>query len=57
MNDYRELLIKYIEHVGQCEGVNFIGQNDMSSVNFSKDETGELKKLSWDYREAFEEEE
>ncbi len=47
MIDYRELLKKYINHVGEAEGVTFIWgwQGIEESDNFSLEEKDELKKL------------
>lgn len=45
--DYRELLMKYIAHVGDCEGITYvhhIGQRS-DSVKFTEDEKAELKRL------------
>lgn len=55
--DYKELLIKYIEHIGQMEGVDYInyikpfkGPTLMtSSVPFSIEEKTELELLSKAY--------
>jgi hypothetical protein len=50
--DYRELLIKYIKHVTDCEGVNYINDNafkHQSSLGiyfFTDEEKIELEKLS-----------
>ena len=41
--NYRELLKKYIKHVEECEGINFI---DSWEGDFSDDEAKELTKLS-----------
>jgi hypothetical protein len=48
--DYRLLLLKYINHVGQAEGVTFIGDgrlnNDLNSdVMFTPEEVAELERL------------
>lgn len=50
--DYKALLIKYIRHVEECEGVNFIdhagiGNTDPLNVReLTPDEIAELKRLS-----------
>ena len=52
--DYSELLRKYIEHVGRCEGANFISQlnhvqnysDDKPMPFFAPDEQRELRRLS-----------
>lgn len=51
MIDYRELIKKYINHVGECEGVSFI-QNNYLGKEFSKEEKEELIKLD---KEAYDE--
>lgn len=45
--DYRELLMKYIEHVGECEGITFIrgGRLQSSAVPFTDAEVEEMEKL------------
>lgn len=45
--DYRALLLKYITHVGSCEGVTFIsdGQRHVSGVVFADQEWAELQTL------------
>ena len=47
---YRELLKKYINHVEECEGTNFIGSisvgyNSISDLCFSEEELNILKRL------------
>ncbi len=42
--DYRNLLRKYIEYVGNMEGVNFIN-NASAPYTFSSKELNELKAL------------
>ena len=57
MIDYKELLIKYIEHVGQLEGVTYIDHINtkenstlsISSVPFTAEEKSELEILSYSY--------
>lgn len=48
--DYKELLHKYIEHVGQEEGSDFINQvgysKQFSNVKFTDDEVAVLNHLS-----------
>ena len=47
--DYKELLRKYMEHVLQCEGVDFtnrLNEGLESEVVFTDDEVAELKQLS-----------
>jgi hypothetical protein len=45
--DYRTLLIKYINHVGLCEGLSFIEcyEFDMVHHGLTEEEIAELKKL------------
>lgn len=46
--DYKELLKKYIEYVGGCEGINFIDELDqrhISDVKFTDEEWKELNNL------------
>ena len=45
MVDYRELLKKYIEHVGDCEGTDFIYRH-MDMYDFSEEEAAILNQLS-----------
>jgi len=42
--DYKELLKKYMAHVGDCEGVNCLDQTPASGL-FSQEEWDELQKL------------
>jgi hypothetical protein len=46
--DYRKLLEKYISHVKDCEGVDFInfGDNTGSEAKFSKEEWEILQAIS-----------
>lgn len=49
VSDYKSLLLKYIEYIGDCEGVDYITDLDnrhMSDVKFTDDEWGVLEKLS-----------
>ena len=46
MIDYRELLKKYIDHVGQEEGTFFFGEEWDQSDPFTEEEWNELKKIS-----------
>ena len=43
--DYRELLIKYINHVGDSEGTVFLGYQELMPDYISADEYEELKRL------------
>lgn len=44
--DHRELLVKYIYHVGDCEGVSFIGgSRHWENTIFTEAEWNELIKL------------
>ena len=47
MFDYRELLVKYITHVGNCEGVTYLSSdwNKTLSELFTAEEVEELRKL------------
>lgn len=47
--DYRELLIKYMRHVADCEGIDFTGRlNEYpgSDVVFADEEVKELTRIS-----------
>ncbi len=46
MIDYRTLLKKYIHHVGESEGVDFIGCGRVKDGNFTQDEEGVLFELA-----------
>jgi len=49
---YRELLKKYIDHIGQNEGIDYLGkQHDLQL--FTKEEWEELVKLSDEVNAAF----
>ena len=43
--DYRQLLSKYLDHVGDCEGVTFIHAIGGSKVAFSDEEIAELRTI------------
>ena len=43
MIDYRELLRKYINHVGCCEGITFL--SNIYASDFTTEEFAELQKL------------
>lgn len=45
--DYRLLLLKYINHVGYCEGISFIENHEyeLESNGLTKEEVAELLKL------------
>jgi len=51
MMDYKDLLVRYIKHIVECEGVDFLSQSYINEgdVEFSEDDINELKKLSKDY--------
>jgi hypothetical protein len=42
--DYRALLVKYMEHVRECEGISFVGRLD-SDVTFTPEEIEELESI------------
>jgi hypothetical protein len=42
--DYRELLMKYIEHIGEEEGITFIHGQPREGL-FTPEEWAELKRL------------
>lgn len=42
--DYKELLLKYIKHVEECEGTNFL--DTTSYIIFTEQELKELELLS-----------
>ena len=49
MIDYKSLLKKYIKHVSDCEGIDFIdriNEHQFSDVKFSDDESEKLKEFS-----------
>ena len=46
--DYKLLLIKYIDHVGCCEGVTFIPKIEDENHDFTKDEIKVLLELAED---------
>jgi hypothetical protein len=46
--DYRELLKKYMEHVGDCEGTTFVdwlNEHSRSDVEFTGEEVAELESI------------
>lgn len=43
---HRDLLVKFMAHVAQCEGHTYI--NDVSCVKFTEKERAELCKLSYE---------
>jgi len=46
---YKSLLVKYINHVEYCEGVNFLMDRNMYKSDFlTEDEFRELQKLAED---------
>jgi hypothetical protein len=45
MTDYRTLLLKYIDHVGNCEGVTFLGDRDRNKSLFTEEEWTLLQQL------------
>ena len=46
MIDYRDLLIKYINHVGEQEGISFLSQRyHFGTTFFSKEEWAEMQIL------------
>ena len=44
--DYRELLLKYMDYIGETEGTDFTGRTLEFSNLFSNDEKKELRELS-----------
>ncbi len=45
--DYRDLLKKYMKHVGECEGIDYVGEYDRHATNiFSDEEWAELRNIS-----------
>jgi PHD/YefM family antitoxin component YafN of YafNO toxin-antitoxin module len=46
--NYRDLLKKYIEHVGEEEGITFLGDSRKNSNIFSEEEWEELKELEYE---------
>jgi len=58
MTNLYELLKKYVSHVGDCEGVNFIDDcnNGISSVHFTNDEITWLNHIDETLRDEYENE-
>jgi hypothetical protein len=50
---YRELLKKYIDHIGIQEGTDFLHPKYLDDQMFTEDEWVELVKLSEEVRTAF----
>jgi hypothetical protein len=53
MIDYRDLLMKYIAHVGHCESVDYIDDRKFQSCSpglFTPEEAAELGNLSTESR-------
>lgn len=50
--DYEELLKKYMQHVKDCESIDYVDQigDYMSEVEFTKEEREELERLSDELR-------
>ncbi len=48
--DHRQLLLKYLEHVEDCEGVTFIHNIGGSDVAFSDEEVAELYAIDKEYK-------
>ena len=46
MIDYRELLKKYIQHVGNTEGITFLADRYWNSNDFTREEWLELNRLN-----------
>ncbi|AGR48043.1 hypothetical protein PHIM7_322 [Sinorhizobium phage phiM7] len=44
--DYRELLIKYMAHVGYCEGIYFLPYPSTNGSYISEEEALELHKIA-----------
>ena len=46
--DYKNLLVRYILHVIDCEGVDFItlGDPGVAKHNFTKEEFAELERIT-----------
>ena len=45
--NYKKLLIYYIEHVGMCEGVSFLGRSADDGIDgLTHEEVEELRRLS-----------
>lgn len=44
--DYRELLKKYMQHIGDCESTYYTGGSLIISDRFTEEEKEELRKLS-----------
>ena len=50
MIDYRDLLKRYIDHVGECEGVTFISHINVPAagrrvIHFTDEEVSELEAI------------
>jgi hypothetical protein len=50
MTDYKTLLKKYMQHVGECEGRDFLDNigSYMSDVDFTEDEAAALRNTSYE---------
>ena len=48
MINHKDLLARYIKHIVECEGVDFLSRSYINGgdVKFSKDEIKELERLS-----------
>lgn len=43
--DYRRLLAKYMNHVGECEGITFVGRISANDPQFTSAELAELQAI------------
>lgn len=56
--DYRELLIRYMGHVIECEGFDYLSDNRRTPGGFADEEWAELVNISdalareWDLRKG-----
>lgn len=50
--DYEELLKKYMQHVKDCESIDYVDQigDYMSEVEFTEEEKAELERISDELR-------
>lgn len=52
MIDYRELLLKYIAHIGAEEGITYMNRRRMAAPGrFTEEEKDELQRLNQEQRQ------
>ena len=50
--DYRELLKKYLAHVGEEEGITLVSRIGQSSIDFSEEEIDALEVIETERRDG-----